>query len=73
MPIQIDKILSFEGNKYEKTCAMIKYARHLAQKNEENLEIPINRYTKEKITVSAINDILTGKVTYHLEAMPEEK
>jgi DNA-directed RNA polymerase subunit K/omega len=73
MPIQIDKILSYSGNKYEKTCAMIKYSRYLAQKNDENLEVPVTRHTKDKITTIAINDILNSKISYHMEHLPEEK
>jgi DNA-directed RNA polymerase subunit K/omega len=56
-----------------KTCAMIKYARFLAQKNDDDLEVPVTRHTKEKITTMAINDIISGKVTYTIENLPEEK
>ncbi len=73
MPIQIEKILGFTGNKYEKTCAMIKYARYLAQKNDESLEITVSRYLREKITTVAINDILTGKIAYHSDQLSEDK
>ncbi len=73
MPIQIDKILGSVGNKYEKTCAMIKYARFLAQKNDENLEVNVSKHLREKITTVAINDILNGKIAYHMEAGPEDK
>jgi DNA-directed RNA polymerase subunit K/omega len=73
MSLQIDKILSFQGNKYEKTSAMSKYARYLSQKNDEDLEIPINRTQKEKVTISAINDMLNDKVAYRIEAPVDEK
>ncbi len=73
MPLMIDKILSFQGNKYERASAMSKYARYLSQKNDEDLEIPINRSQKEKITISAINDMLSDKVTYQVEPAPDEK
>ncbi len=73
MPLQIDKILSFQGNKYERACAMAKYARYLSQKNDEDLEIPINRSQKEKVTISAINDILNEKITYQVDLPPDEK
>jgi DNA-directed RNA polymerase subunit K/omega len=73
MPLQIDKILSYQGNKYERASAMSKYARYLSQKNDEDLEIPINRSQKEKITISAINDILNDKVTYQIENPADEK
>ncbi len=73
MAIQIDKLLSYQGNKYEKTTAMIKYARFLAQKNDEDLEVAVTRHTKEKITSAAINDILSGKITFQIEPPTEEK
>jgi DNA-directed RNA polymerase subunit K/omega len=73
MPIQIDKILGLEGNKYEKTVAMIKYARFLSQKNDDSLEAAIGRSGREKITSLAINDILTGKVPYTFDPAKEEK
>lgn len=73
MAIQINKILGFQGNKYEKTAAMIKYARYLAQKHDEDLEVAVTRYTKEKITSVAINDIISGKITYQFEPSSEEK
>ncbi len=73
MPLQIDKILSFHGNKYEIASAMSKYARYLSQKNDEDLEIPINRTQKEKVTISAINDILNEKVTYQVDILPDDK
>ncbi|MGC8765306.1 MAG: DNA-directed RNA polymerase subunit omega [Brevinematia bacterium] len=63
----IDKILSFDGNKYEATVAMCKYAKILSQKNEDSLDIPLSNNTKEKVTVIAIRDILNNKVKYHLE------
>lgn len=73
MAIQIDKILGIEGNKYEKTAAMIKYARYLSQKNDDALEAPVSRTHKDKITTIAINDILTGKVTFTVEPVRDEK
>ena len=73
MPIQIDKILAYQGNKYEKTSAMIQYARYLSRKHDDSLEIPVNRYYHEKVTTLAINDILNGKVSYTVDPMPEEK
>lgn len=72
MSSQIDKILGYQGNKYEKTAAMIKYARYLSQKHEDDLEIPLNRVNREKITVVSISDILSGKVTYTVEKMEEK-
>ncbi|MGA2142484.1 MAG: hypothetical protein ABSG94_08670 [Brevinematales bacterium] len=73
MALQIDKILSFSGNKYERTSAMSKYARYLSQKNDEDLEIPINRTQKEKVTISAINDMLNDKVSYRVETPVDDK
>jgi DNA-directed RNA polymerase subunit K/omega len=70
--IPLDEILSLEGNKYEKTAAVIKYIRYLAQKNDDQLEIPVGRNRNEKLTIVAMNDILRGKVSYELEAMPDE-
>jgi DNA-directed RNA polymerase subunit K/omega len=52
---------------------MSKYARYLSQKNDEDLEIPINRSQKEKITISAINDILNDKISYQIEVSVDEK
>ncbi|NPV00798.1 MAG: DNA-directed RNA polymerase subunit omega [Brevinematales bacterium] len=72
MGIPLDEILSLEGNKYEKTAAVIKYIRYLAQKNDDQLEIPVGRNRNEKLTIVAMNDILRGKVSYELEAMPDE-
>mgnify|MGYP001095605891 CR=1 FL=1 len=69
----IDKILSFKGNKYEATVAMCKYARLLSQKNEDLLEIPLSNYSKEKVTILAIRDILSGKTKYILEQPGQEK
>lgn len=63
----VEKILSFNGNKYEATVAMSKYARLLSQKNDDMLEIPLTNHSKEKVTVIAMRDILSGKVKYHLE------
>ncbi len=63
----IEKILSFNGNKYEVTVAMSKYARILSQKNDDMLEIPLSNNTKEKVTLIAMRDILGGKVSYHVE------
>ncbi|MEJ5283543.1 MAG: DNA-directed RNA polymerase subunit omega [Brevinematales bacterium] len=63
----VEKILSFNGNKYEATVAMSKYAKFLSQKNEDMLDIPLSNNTKEKVTVIAIRDILNGKVKYTLE------
>jgi len=73
MPICIDKILALEGNKYEKTTAMIKYARYLSQKNDDSLEAQISRTVREKITTVAINDVLNGKITYVLEPVRDDK
>lgn len=73
MPIQIDKILAYQGNKYERTSAMIQYSRYLCKKNDDSLEIPVNRYFREKVTTLAINDILNGKIGYTVETLPEEK
>ena len=72
MGIPLDEILSLEGNKYEKTAAVIKYIRFLAQKNDDQLEIPVGRNRNEKLTLVAMNDILKGKVSYELEEMPDE-
>lgn len=72
MGIPLDEILSLEGNKYEKTAAVIKYIRFLAQKNDDQLEIPVGRNRNEKLTLVAMNDILRGKVSYELEEMPDE-
>ncbi len=63
----IEKILSFDGNKYEATVAMSKYARILSQKNEDTLDIPLSNNTKEKVTVISIREILNKKVKYHME------
>lgn len=73
MPIQIDKILACQGNKYERTSAIIQYARYLSKKHDDSLEIPVNRYYREKVTTLAINDILNGKITFTAETLPEEK
>ncbi len=63
----VEKILSFNGNKYEVTVAMSKYAKFLSQKNGDMLDIPLSNNTKEKVTVIAIRDILNGNVKYTLE------
>jgi DNA-directed RNA polymerase subunit K/omega len=73
MALDIDKILSFTGNKYEITSTITKYARYLSQKNDEDLEIPINRTQKEKVVISAINDMLNGKVSYRVEVPVDDK
>jgi len=70
--IPLDEILSLEGNKYEKTAAVIKYIRFLAQKNDDQLEIPVGRNRNEKLTLVAMNDILKGKVSYELEDIQDE-
>ncbi|OHD56485.1 MAG: hypothetical protein A2Y33_15265 [Spirochaetes bacterium GWF1_51_8] len=72
MGIPLDEILSLEGNKYEKTAAVIKYIRFLAQKNDDQLEIPVGRNRNEKLTLVAMNDILKGKVSYELEDIQDE-
>jgi len=71
MPIDIDKVLSFEGNKYEMVNAMIKYAFYLSQKNEDSLEVNLGN-SKEKITTVAINDVLNGKIKYTYEESEED-
>jgi len=73
MPVQIEKILSMQGNKYEIACAIAKYARYLSQKHDEDLEIPVNRSQKEKVTIGALNDVLSGKITYSVDSSSEEK
>lgn len=73
MGIPLDDILALEGNKYEKAAAMIKYARFLAQKNEDALEVPIGRNKMEKVTLIAIRDILKLKVTYEVEDFVDEQ
>jgi DNA-directed RNA polymerase subunit K/omega len=70
--IPLDEILSLEGNKYEKTAAVIKYIRFLAQKNDDQLEIPVGRNRNEKITLVAMNDILRGKVSYEVEEILDD-
>ncbi len=72
MGIPLDEILSLEGNKYEKTAAVIKYIRFLAQKNDDQLEIPVGRNRNEKITLVAMNDILRGKVSYEVEEILDD-
>ena len=52
---------------------MIKYARFLAQKNEDALEVPIGRNKMEKVTLIAIRDILKLKVTYEVEDFVDEQ
>ncbi len=73
MALPLDEILALEGNKYEKTAAMIKYARYLAQKNDDALEVPVGRNRFEKLTLVAMQDILSGKVSYEIEAPQDEK
>ncbi len=75
MGIDIKKLLAFDGNKYEACVAMMKYAKYLAQKNENSLEIPVSKHRKEKVTVVAINDFLNGVFTYEFDpnASKDEK
>ena len=73
MGIDIKKLLAFDGNKYEATVAMIKYARYISQKYENSLEIPVSKHRKEKVKVVAINDFLNGRFSYELEnSQPKE-
>lgn len=73
MALPLEEILGLEGNKYEKTAAMIKYARFLAQKNDDSLEVPVGRNRWEKLTLVAMQDILSGRVSYELEPGQDEK
>ncbi len=73
MALPLDEILDLEGNKYEKTAAIIKYVRYLAQKNDDSLEVQVARNYWEKLPLAAMKDILTGKVTYELESITDDK
>lgn len=66
MGIPLDEILGLEGNKYEKTAAIIKYVRYLAKKNDNQLEIEVSRNKTKKITLVALEDVLKGRVTYDI-------
>ena len=73
MSLPLEEILSVEGNKYEKTAAIIKYVRYLAQKNDDSLEIQVSRNYWEKLPLVAIKDILSGKVSYELDSSADDK
>ncbi len=73
MGIPLEEILGLEGNKYEKTSAIIKYVRYLAQKHDDSLEIEVARNKFKKITLVAMEDILRGTVKYEVESSPDEK
>lgn len=66
MGIPLDEILSISGNKYEKTAAIIKYARYLAQVNDDALEVHIGGGKMEKVTLVALRDILNENVPYEI-------
>lgn len=66
MGIPLDEILAISGNKYEKTAAVIKYARYLTQKHDDALEVPVGGGRHEKVTVRALRDVLTENVGYEL-------
>jgi DNA-directed RNA polymerase subunit omega len=61
--IPLDLLISFNGNMYAETCAMIKrsYQIHLA--GDEELEA-----NRGKVVSTAIKQILTEKVRYRLES-----
>jgi DNA-directed RNA polymerase subunit K/omega len=61
--IPLDLLVSFHGNMYAETCAMIKrsYQIHLA--GDEELEA-----NRGKVVSTAIKQILTEKVRYRLES-----
>lgn len=67
MALPLDDILSLSGNKYEVTVAAVKYARYLAQSNDDMLEIPVGNNKKERLTLVAMRHVLQGKVKYEVE------
>ncbi len=71
MALPLDDILSLSGNKYEVTAVAVKYARHLAQKHDDMLEVPVGR-KMEKLTLVAMRDVLQGKVEYEVVPLDEK-
>ncbi|MCD6121984.1 MAG: DNA-directed RNA polymerase subunit omega [Spirochaetales bacterium] len=63
MIIPIDKLISYEGNIYQLTSAVIKRAIQINLVGDEELE-----KNKGKIVSIALKQILTEKVKYHIEA-----
>ncbi len=63
MGISLDLLLKNQGNMYELTCAVIKRAVQLNITGDADLEI-----NKGKVVITALNQILSQKVNYQLEA-----
>ena len=63
MIIPIDKLISYKGNIYQLTSAVIKRAIQINLVGNEELE-----KSKGKLVSIALKQVLTGKVKYHIEA-----
>ncbi|MEW5817507.1 MAG: DNA-directed RNA polymerase subunit omega [Spirochaetota bacterium] len=62
MIIPLDLLISYQGNIYELTCAIIRRAVQLTVTGDEEVE-----ENEGKVVSTAIRQILTKKVEYRLE------
>ena len=62
MIIPLDKLINFQGNRYELTCAAIKRAIQINLTGNEEL-----KENKGKIVPTALKQILNKKVQFKLE------
>lgn len=63
MAVCLDKIVDFTGNVYEVTNAIVKRAKQITEIGDDDLV----RHNG-KVVSTAIEQIYTKKVAYHLEA-----
>jgi DNA-directed RNA polymerase subunit K/omega len=63
MRVPIDKVIGFDGNKYEATAAMTKYIERIEE--EPEILLDYSEKDKEKIVAIVIDEILSGKLKYH--------
>ena len=62
MILPLDPLIGYEDNIYELTCASIRRAYQITVTGDEEIE-----ENNGKVVSTAINQILTNKVTFRLE------
>ncbi len=62
MILPLDRLISYQGNMYELTCAAIRRAYQLTVTGDEELDV-----NQGKVVSLAVKQILSGKVEYRIE------
>lgn len=63
----LQKILDFDGNKYELCAAVIKYVKDLEANKLGLAEELLNKGPEEKIAVKILEKFLNGEIKYRKE------